>query len=427
MIEPIPVDQERIFGFRLSGEISHDEMRQFLQDLDGLIRENGRIALLLELRELTHVDPDALMEDARFGLDHPQGFARIAIVGEAAWQRWLSLLLAPFVSAPMRYFPQDALQDAWDWLEQAFAPRVTEAPEFDGYRHLLVAMDFSGNAMLALERALHLADHWQARISLVHVVEEPLFLYESLGDPVLPPPPPDLEEQMLAAAERRMDELRKKHLDRIENYQVLVGPVAERILYWAEAREVDLILTGAHRHGRLEALLGSISRALVRDAHCDVLAVRAAGAHYRHLVCPVDFGETSLVAAGRAAALAKWCRARLTLLHVIDYFPEDIPMEWIAPEDRDPEDWLRERARESLDKLRVPLPTENVEREVVSTEYSAGQEIVRSADRLHADLLVLPRRARKGLFHRIGYTTSTVLNRASCDVLVCIRDTEEAD
>ena len=208
MIEPIPVDKERIFGFRLSGEVSHDEMRQFLRDLDALIRENGRIALLLELRELTHVDPDALMEDARFGLDHPQGFARIAIVGEAAWQRWLSLLLSPFVSAPMRYFPQDALQEAWDWLEQAFAPRVNEAPEFDGYRHLLVAMDFSSNALLALDRALHLAEHWQARVSLIHVVEEPLFLYESLGDPVLPPPPPDLEEQMVAAAERHMDELR---------------------------------------------------------------------------------------------------------------------------------------------------------------------------------------------------------------------------
>ena len=421
MIEAIPVEQDRIFAYRLSGRISLEEMQRFLEELDGLIRERGRIALLLELRELAGVEPDALFEDARFGLDHPRGFARIAIVGESGWQRWLSLLMRPFVSAPMRFFGQEDLQQAWAWLEKAFAPAPQTVETPDGYTHLLVAMDFSTNSLHALDRALHLAGHWGARISLVHVVEEPLFLYESLGDPVLPPPPPDLEEKMVAAAEKRMGELVDRYPDQISEYQILVGPTAERILEWGEAHQADLILTGAHRHGRLEALLGSVSRALVRDAKCDVLAVRQAAVHYRRILCPVDFGETSLLAAGRATDLAKHCEAHLDLYHVIDYFPEDIPMEWIAPEDQDPETFLQHRAEQSLQGVQVSLEAARVHRTVQIAEYSAGQEIVRFADRHHDDLIVLPRRAHKGLFHHIGHTTSTVLNRASCDVLVCIQ------
>lgn len=425
MIEPIPVEHERIFAFRLRGEVTREEMQPFLAELEELLREHGRIALLLELRDLKRVDPDAILEDTRFVLHHPQGLARIAIVGEAGWQHWTTLLLRPFISAPLRYFPQEALQQAWDWLEGAFVPRAAGIPEAQPYRHLLVAMDFSVNARLALERALHLAGHWQARVSLVNVVDLPLFVYDAPEDPLLPPPPPELEEEMTAQAEKRLAELRRQHADRIDQVQVLNGPTAERLLDWARDHEVDLILTGAHRHGRLDALLGSVSRTLVREAQCDVLAVRSDRPGYRKLLAPVDFGETSLLAVGRAADLARRCDADLTLLHVIDYFPEDVPMEWIVPEDMDPERYLTERAREALQRLSVPVETARLEREVVHAEYPAGQEIVRYADRTHSDLVVLPRRARKGLFHRIGHTTSTVLNRARCDVLVCIREATE--
>jgi len=47
---------------------------------------------------------------------------------------------------------------------------------------------------------------------------------------------------------------------------------------------------------------------------------------YQKILLPTDFSRNSESAALRACELAKFYRAHLSLFHVVEYYPEDIPV-----------------------------------------------------------------------------------------------------
>jgi len=138
---------------------------------------------------------------------------------------------------------------------------------------------------------------------------------------------------------------------------------------------------------------------------------------YREILCPVDFSRHALAAAGRAADLAHRFGARLTLLHVVDDFPEVRSNEVIPPEDVDPAAYRREQAMTRLDELAREAGCEEARREVRFTSNSAHHEIVRFAEEGGFDLIVVATHGRHGIGRILGSTTSSVVQAAPCDVL----------
>ena len=53
---------------------------------------------------------------------------------------------------------------------------------------------------------------------------------------------------------------------------------------------------------------------------------------YQHILLATDFSDAGEAAARRAVELAGCCDAKLSLLHVVDYFPEDMPVDYVNPE-----------------------------------------------------------------------------------------------
>ena len=72
---------------------------------------------------------------------------------------------------------------------------------------------------------------------------------------------------------------------------------------------------------------------------------------YVHVLVAVDFSPFSNLATRRAAEIARISNAGLTMLHVVDYFPEDVPLDVVAPEDEDPADFLHRHAADQLAAL----------------------------------------------------------------------------
>jgi universal stress protein A len=139
------------------------------------------------------------------------------------------------------------------------------------YTHLLVAVDFSGGTNTVIETAMSLAGLYQARLSLIHIVE---FAQVDLSNELVMPQELELDRELEQLTEQRLLALSEKYGLADSRRIVRHGSTRREILAVAVEEKVDLIVIGSHgRHG-IQLLLGSSANAVLHGAPCDVLAVR---------------------------------------------------------------------------------------------------------------------------------------------------------
>ena len=139
--------------------------------------------------------------------------------------------------------------------------------------------------------------------------------------------------------------------------------------------------------------------------------------HYQHILLAVDFSKLSETAGVRAVDLAKHYAADLTLLHVVEHFPEDLPVEEIPPENVDPKSYLTQVANRKMAEFAIRVGVENAKQEVVLSTSSAKHEILRIAAQLNIDLIVVGSNGGHGIMGILGTTATGVLQGTECDVL----------
>lgn len=144
---------------------------------------------------------------------------------------------------------------------------------------------------------------------------------------------------------------------------------------------------------------------------------------YQRILCAVDFSNTGELACRRALELSSLFDARLILLHIVEYFPEDRSNDFISPECDDPMGYRESQARLGLDELASRIGCEDAAREVLFSPHSARREIVRFAAENDIDLIVLGSHGRHGIAVLLGSTANGVVVRASCDVLAVRAET----
>lgn len=143
------------------------------------------------------------------------------------------------------------------------------------FRHVLIAIDFSSTSDRVMHKGLELARHVDAAVTLAHVVDylPPL----GFADDFTPSPALMVDEQTLTeGASRTLARYAERFgLGEEVTRVVRLGTPRLEIVTLAAERGVDLIVIGSHgRHG-LRRLLGSTANAVLNDAACDILAIRA--------------------------------------------------------------------------------------------------------------------------------------------------------
>ena len=140
------------------------------------------------------------------------------------------------------------------------------------YQHILLAIDFFDQCEKVAKRAKRLAVLYQAKLSIVHVVDSLPITDAVYGADI--PFNLDLTTELLTVARKRLAAL-SKELEIPEAQQWLeVGSPKIEIVRVAQENNIDLIVVGSHgRHG-LALLLGSTANGILHYANCDVLAVR---------------------------------------------------------------------------------------------------------------------------------------------------------
>ncbi len=140
------------------------------------------------------------------------------------------------------------------------------------YKHILLAYDYSaGNEQMAL-KAQQLAQQHQAKLSIVHVLDNIAMPDVSYGTVINLNQPQEyaaLEQQRI-----KFITLTQTLAIGLSNCWLIWGNPKQEIVELATQEQVDLVIVGSHgRHG-LARLLGSTANSVLQYAGCDVLAVR---------------------------------------------------------------------------------------------------------------------------------------------------------
>lgn len=141
------------------------------------------------------------------------------------------------------------------------------------YQHILLATDFSSSSESAARRSMDLAGHFNAALTLLHVVEYlPPGREVDWTRPANSDPAQYLADQSL----KRLEKLAKRmqYYEAIPIVRVTAGAVKFEIIRIAKEISADLIVMGSHGHDGLSSLLGSTAEGVVLQAPCEVLVVR---------------------------------------------------------------------------------------------------------------------------------------------------------
>lgn len=285
------------------------------------------------------------------------------------------------------------------------------------YRKMLVPLDGSDLAELALPYAEELAGKLGAEVILAEAVNTP----KEAQDIALQV---YLQGVATATAQNVMKHVPKLGTPEIRTRtEILVGNPAEALLDYAEKQSVDLIVMATHgRTGIRRWALGSVATKIATAADCPVVLIRARGARkdvrekgaIRRILVPLDGSKAGEKIIPYVRELIARLKAEVTLFQAIQplynavattdgivyvpYTPEEMKSFVTAAED------YLGGASAAFQPLGVL-----VQKKV--TLGDPAEEIIRFADEIGADLVAMATHGRTGI-HRwmVGSVADKVLH-----------------
>lgn len=146
------------------------------------------------------------------------------------------------------------------------------------YRHILVPLDGSPLAEVALSHALALSRACGAEVTLLNSVSPMDEVMVSEGEPVFLA---DLWKARKQAAQTYLESVQRRPEWREIKTQLVVeqSPAADAIVDYARRHQVDVIVMATHgRSGLKRWVFGSVAEKVLRGADRPVLMVRSHGA-----------------------------------------------------------------------------------------------------------------------------------------------------
>lgn len=200
------------------------------------------------------------------------------------------------------------------------------------FKEILAPVDRSTCAETALAYAAAMAQAFNARVTVLHVMERAHALMPALADPI--------EWQInRAEADTYMQEcVNHLHAGGIEaTWQIIEGEPADRIHDIIRERQIDLVVLGAH--GRTNTSLwnlGSVAQKIINLAPTSLLIVRPAmqpsaepaGVNFHRIMLPLDASQRAECVLPAAITLSQKQHSQVLLVHVVErlHMPRRTPL-----------------------------------------------------------------------------------------------------
>jgi hypothetical protein len=115
----------KVIEVHITGKLAKEDYEHFAPIVEELIRDFGKINVLVSMHDFHGWTAGALWEDIKFDLKHFRDIARLAIVGETKWEQGMATFCRPFTTAKIRYFDRKDEAAAKAWIESAESPAPT--------------------------------------------------------------------------------------------------------------------------------------------------------------------------------------------------------------------------------------------------------------------------------------------------------------
>jgi len=292
---------------------------------------------------------------------------------------------------------------------------------------ILCPVDFSAPSLRALRHASGFAGWYESALTVLYV--NPTLPLEAGGDAATfaVGSTAVLEAQSTAVMQDLREFVTQAAGDRTVDVELEEGTgIATAVVTRASSLPADLIVMGTHgRTGIKRLFVGSVAERVLRSAPCPVMvvpphdAVPTETVSFKHIVCAIDFSDSSLAGLRWAVSLAQETDAQLWMLHTIEVPPELRASTVVTGVEVDE---LNASARaDALDRLRSLIPSEAAGFCSIETATATGEAahaILRFAAEHTADLIVMGAQGHGPIDRLIfGSKTRDVISGATCPVL----------
>lgn len=169
-------------------------------------------------------------------------------------------------------------------------------------KNILVTTDLSSRSDRAILRALKLARTYQARLTILHVVDEDN--------------PEALHKDLMRIAKKEIFTALEGKTQKVDyKIEIIVGVPHVEILQATLKTKADLIVLGLHRHtNKHEPMIGKVIERVVKGSLKPVLVVKdRSESEYKKILVAVDFNSHSKNSL--KSALSFFSDANFTLIH----------------------------------------------------------------------------------------------------------------
>lgn len=275
-------------------------------------------------------------------------------------------------------------------------------------KRLLLATDLSARSDRATDRAVALARHFGASLTILNVVDDDL-------------PARVADHQKLCA-----EEILSEQVGRLTDLgaatvssRVVFGQDWKSVVDYADHEDVDLIILGLHRSEREGLFRGTTVERVMRHSAVPVLVVKdRATAPYQRVAVGIDFSIYSRRAVEFAVRFAP--QARIHLIHAFEV-PFKGFLSGLTSVERTKKKHELQFAQlidEEMSGFLSGVNVTGVRLEKRIREGAPGMVIAQEVAALKADLLILGTHGRTGVAHALlGSVAETFLNDPPCDVL----------
>jgi hypothetical protein len=106
-----------VLAVRVSGKLAKEDYDSLVPEFERLLKEHGKLRILLEMVDFHGWRAGALWEDIKFDFKHFTHIERVAMVGDKKWEKGMSIFCKPFTTAKVRYFDRADMDAARAWIE----------------------------------------------------------------------------------------------------------------------------------------------------------------------------------------------------------------------------------------------------------------------------------------------------------------------